>query len=274
MKGSLLERTPVNYTQSATKVLHFHITPHKNCFRLHWHDRMELLYISQGKIHLDHGVDHLIASEGELVIIPPKVLHKGYTLNDSVEYTVLMFDVRYFYNETELCKSLLPAILDGRAVFHPITKHKETIQCVKKLCINKTNETLETIGEIYQLLFLLYKNALFELRKEPANADSKKIINFIEDNASNDLNIEILSKRFGYTPAHLCRKFKKSTGLSPMNYLKIYRLETAHNMLKNDTSSIGDIAAECGFSDANYFTRCFKKHFGISPMQYRHSLKN
>lgn len=54
-----------------------------------------------------------------------------------------------------------------------------------------------------------------------------------------------------------------------MMYLKLYRLEVARKRIKSQETSIGNIAAECGFSDANYFTRCFKAHFGIAPSRYR-----
>ena len=137
------------------------------------------------------------------------------------------------------------------------------------ICKDDDHGTLETISIIYQLLNLLYQNELLELRTQPKNVIVKKIIDYLEENAAQEINIPILCNEFGYTAAHLCRKFKNTTGLPPMTYLKIYRLELAHEKLKTSTASISHIAAECGFSDANYFTRCFKNHFGVSPIQYR-----
>ena len=82
--------------------------------------------------------------------------------------------------------------------------------------------------------------------------------------------LDFLCKEFGYPAAHLVyRKFKKATGLTPMMYLKIYRLELARRKIKNQEISIGNIAAECGFSDANYFIKCFKAHFGVAPSHYK-----
>lgn len=53
-----------------------------------------------------------------------------------------------------------------------------------------------------------------------------------------------------------------------MTYLKIYRLELAYKKIKNSDTTISNIATECGFPNANYFTRCFKKHFGFPPTKY------
>jgi len=56
-----------------------------------------------------------------------------------------------------------------------------------------------------------------------------------------------------------------------MTYLKIFRLEKAKEIIKNSDLSISQVAAECGCSDANYFTRCFRAHFGAPPSRYRKS---
>lgn len=268
MKQNLLERSLIEYSAAATKVLHFSILPNNTCFRLHWHDRIEILRIKSGAMHLEYNTRHLSLSAGELAIITPKVLHKGYTLKEAVEYDVLMFDVRNFYNETEICKNLLPAIYDGRAIFNKITKDDDIIHSVDSIC-NDNSDPWETTGSVYHLFGLLWQKELTELREKPQNHSVRKIVDFLEENAGHEISTATLCEEFGYTPAHLCRKFKKSTGLSPMTYLKIYRLEKAKEKIKNSDLSISQIAAECGFSDANYFTRCFRAHFSIQPSHYR-----
>lgn len=269
MKKISLEIEPVHYSESATKVLSFIINPHGGCFRLHWHERMEILIIKKGKMYVEYGNTVLTVSENELMIIPPKALHKGYTLDEGVEYNVLMFDVRSFYNDTEICKKLLPAIFDGRAVFNPIATDAETFLCAQQLCNNTDTASLETTSGIYELLSLFYKNQLTEFKSQPQNMFAQRVIDYLEKNHSQEIDINTLSTDFGYTAAHFCRKFKQATGLPPMTYLKIFRLESAHNKLKAGDSSVSDIAAECGFPDANYFTRCFKAHFGVSPTKYK-----
>ena len=166
MKNTFLELTPVQYSPSATKILHFQFQPNKRCIRLHWHDRMELLRIKSGKIYIGQGTDLTVASAGELVIIPPKTLHTAHTLDDNVEYDVLMFDVRSFYNETEICKKLLPAIFDGKAVFKAVTSDSEIIRCTDSICADGNQGTMETMAKVYQLIYLLCKKELLELRPQ------------------------------------------------------------------------------------------------------------
>lgn len=268
MANNLIELTPVEYSESAVKVLYFEKESQRESFRLHWHDRMEIIRVRSGKFYVDCGTETVISEKGGLIVIPPKILHRGCAYEESVTYDVLMFDVRSFYNETEICKKMLPPIFDGRAVFKNYITDSETVCCFDKICSEKGVGALETTANIYKLLDLFYKKSLLELRDQPKNSSVKKIVDFIEENFVNEIDNAVLCEQFGYTASHLCRKFKQTTGLTPMMYLKIYRLENAKEKLKNRDCSISRIAAECGFSDANYFTRCFKAHFGVSPIKY------
>ena len=122
---------------------------------------------------------------------------------------------------------------------------------------------------MYQLLQLLLSNALTELSGQPrGDATILDALAYMEENFAQELGTEQLAQRYGYSVAHFCRKFKETTWLTPMNYLRIYRLEEAARMLRQGRVTVSDVALACGFSDPNYFTRCFKKHFGIPPTRY------
>lgn len=269
MKNSLIELTPVKYERTAIKVLSFCVLKKQKCFPLHFHNRIELLRVKRGRMTVEYGKNTAVLSEGELMIITPKMLHYGYTEDSRVEYDVLMFDVRSFYNDTEVCKNLLPAIYDGRAVFKNITKDEETIACFDKICKNHKQDSLEITSEIYRFIYLIYQKNLVELQERAKNDSIKKLTDYLEENFAQQITNEVLCKQFGYTPEHLCRKFKERTGLTPLTYLKIYRLDLARKMLQDTDVSVSEIAAACGFDDANYFARCFKAHFECSPSKYR-----
>ena len=269
MNNTFLETAPIQYNPSAIKTLHTSHPAHKKIFPLHWHERMELLRIKEGTLLVEDGINTISASKNEIIIIPPKMLHKGHTGEQAVEYDVLMFDLRFFYNETTICQAYLPAIFDGKAVFKPTTDNTETIACFDRIFQDGVQGSLKTIANVYRMLDLLYQHCLVEFHKQPKNASVKNIMDYIEMNYMSNVTIDGLCREFGYTPEHLCRKFKKNTGLTPMMYLKIFRLETARKKLKTQEDSIGNIAAECGFLDTNYFTRCFKAHFGLAPSRYR-----
>ena len=267
-KENLFETTPVTYNQSATKILHFKRPPHFNLFILHWHDRMELLRVRSGKLYINIGAESYEAKENEVIIIPPKTLHVAYSKEESVSYDVIMFDVRSFYNETDICKNYLPLIFDGRAEFKTVISNPKIISVIDLISAGEDNFFTVT-AHIYEFFGLLFKYELIKIQSIVKNTFSKDVIAFFEENISEEITVPFLSKKFGYTDAHFCRKFKKETGLPPMTYLKILRLEMAYKKIKSEKISPSVLALEFGFSDANYFTRSFKAHFGFPPSKFK-----
>ena len=261
------EKSPVIYNAGATKVIRFTPYAGKECFLMHWHERLEIIYVRQGEIEYIRGGEKGVLEKEQVLIIPPRTAHYAKALKDSV-YDVLMFDVRYFYNDTDVCKRILPAVFEGNAVFDSVTRERDILCCVDRLC-NKINpDSLEAVAEIYTLLHLFISKGLVNIFPQSRDMGMREVIEYIEHNFDKELTTSSLSDRFGYTAAHFCRKFKKATGLTPVAYIKIYRLEQAFKMIKQNEGQIFEIAQRCGFSDANYFTRCFKAHYKHPPTYY------
>lgn len=72
---------------------------------------------------------------------------------------------------------------------------------------------------------------------------------------------------------HFSRVFKRTTGMSPVQFMLDIRIERAKELLDFTDMHIAEIAEASGFYDQNYFARTFKKITGVSPTQYRHADK-
>ena len=261
------EPTPVSYSTAGVTKRHYF--RYKNGVRLHWHDRMELIRLHSGQLQVGYGENTATLSPNQVYIVPPRTPHAVKLMSGTVEYDVLMFDIRWFYNETEATKSHLRSIYDGRAQFSMTTDDSVIVECFDRLyCVCEEN-SLEAVAMVYLLLQRLMDNAMTELSRTPkGDAGILETLSYMEENFSQDLSTELLAERSGYSTAHFCRKFKETTWLTPMNYLRIYRLEEAARRLRKGDGSVSDVALSCGFPDPNYFTRCFKKHFGVPPTKY------
>ena len=64
---------------------------------------------------------------------------------------------------------------------------------------------------------------------------------------------------------HFTRLFQRAWGLSPGRFLSLVRLEHAMRMLREGGFTIKELAQQCGFGTANYFTKVFRKHYGVTP---------
>ncbi len=268
MNFSSKEITPIDYSAAAIKTLYIQKKPHSLCFNIHWHERLEIIRIKTGQLKVEVYGNTFWVKEGEMMLFPPKMSHKGYTEDEKVGYDVLMFDLRMFYNETDVCKRFLPLLFDGGAKFQDIISDIETISCVDEICGNGNPDSLEIISLVYKLIHLLFKKHFCKINPEP-KTKIKKIIDYIEENYASDISASALSQKFNYSTEHFCRIFKESTGITPTTYIRIYRLEQSLKLLKENKYSISEIASKCGFYDANYFTRCFKAQYGFPPKYYK-----
>lgn len=89
-------------------------------------------------------------------------------------------------------------------------------------------------------------------------------------NAKNsDLNINMVCKNLGISRTGLHTKIKALTGLSTTNYINLIKIQEAKNIIENSNKNISEISYELGFGSISYFSRLFKKEYGISPSERR-----
>lgn len=93
-------------------------------------------------------------------------------------------------------------------------------------------------------------------------------IHYIEKNFAAQLTIEDLANQAGISRYHFCRKFKKHTGMSPMHFLTLMRIERAKSLLRSN-GPVSSIAFKVGFNDLGSFIRSFKKVTGQTPSNYK-----
>ncbi len=91
----------------------------------------------------------------------------------------------------------------------------------------------------------------------------------IQSNLAQDLDLETLARRFGYSPFHFQRVFKEAVGETPWQYVHRLRLEKAAYLLLITGDSILDISLVVGFRNHETFSRAFRKAFGCAPSEYR-----
>ena len=84
-----------------------------------------------------------------------------------------------------------------------------------------------------------------------------------------DLKIEELSQEIGMNRAVFFNKVKNLTGLAPVEFLKEVRLKQAAKLMVSTDLNVSQIAFQVGFNDAHYFSKCFKRQFGVTPSAYQ-----
>lgn len=97
----------------------------------------------------------------------------------------------------------------------------------------------------------------------------QKMISYIQRYYAQSISLKQVSASAGISRSEAGRCFKKYFAQSPMNYVILYRLKCAQELLTQTSLSINEIAYQCGFNDASYFVKVFKKHLNLTPSEYR-----
>ena len=100
----------------------------------------------------------------------------------------------------------------------------------------------------------------------------EKVMKYIEDNIDEEqLSVEELSDHVGMSRGNLYKKLKALTNKSPVEFIRHVRLRRAAQLLRQHKIFVNEVAFMVGFRDVNYFRKCFKEEFGITPTEYSKS---
>ena len=135
-----------------------------------------------------------------------------------------------------------------------------------------TEEKIKSIGGVAEMLakFILLENML----KPSYDLSIRMAVEYIENNLSEPLSVEDISRKGNISKNTLYRGFKKEFGMTVSEYITKKRIEAAERLLINTDMSVEQIAAEVGFSTAAYFGANFKKLKGVSPLRFRKERKD
>lgn len=129
------------------------------------------------------------------------------------------------------------------------------------------------VGLLIQILSLLARNTPRPPSPSAGNVRAQRAVavalKCIDDAPADEWTLPLLAARAAVEPTYFSRLFRAAVGLPPMAYLTRRRLEVATTLLRREDLAIGDVGAMAGWSDANYFSRSFRKHFGMTPSRYR-----
>lgn len=97
----------------------------------------------------------------------------------------------------------------------------------------------------------------------------QRALSILETNMANaEFDVEAFSKEIGLSRTHLHRKLTALTGQAPNEFIRTVRLKRAASLLQQHQGNNSEIAYAVGFSTLNYFTKCFKDFYGVTPSEY------
>ncbi|MDD5704418.1 MAG: helix-turn-helix transcriptional regulator [Kiritimatiellae bacterium] len=110
-------------------------------------------------------------------------------------------------------------------------------------------------------------------RRQPVKARPPRVFlearRRLETACAEPIRLAELARHAGLSASHFCVRFRQWFGASPIDYLIRHRLHQAAYLLQDRNLSVKEVAARVGYGDLFYFSKLFKKHYGVSPRGYR-----
>ncbi len=150
----------------------------------------------------------------------------------------------------------------------------EQMQKIHSAFGNTFCDAVRMTGELYLALGLLLQNSSHSLL--PDNADLRNVrqsIAYMESHYSYNISIDDVAAYAGISRSTLYRQFMKYLRISPKEYLDDFRIRRACLLLQDTDLSVSSIAASIGIQNSLYFSRTFRKHLGVAPVEFRKRMK-
>jgi AraC family transcriptional regulator len=101
----------------------------------------------------------------------------------------------------------------------------------------------------------------------------RRVLAYVEEHLAEDITVADLANVACLSIFHFTRAFAGATGVPPHRYVSRRRLETARAMIATGRTSLSEIAHDCRFSSQSSFTRAFRRATGMTPAEYRRTLR-
>jgi AraC-like DNA-binding protein/mannose-6-phosphate isomerase-like protein (cupin superfamily) len=248
----------------------------EQCTVLHYHEEIELLCVQSGELHENVGSRLLHIRTGEAVFINTKVLHYCERSSESAKFIMVQVHPDLMQQEFLRRKFFDPVLQDHRFSYIKLDSqlwHKEAIHYIENIYAHREDALAPLLisSDLLRLWMLFYQHVTDGVQ-ETINPDliiGRQMVGYIQRNYRSQIILPDIAHAGGVSVSKCCSIFHKYFHLSPMLYLKEYRLDRASSMLMHENASITEIAYRAGYNDAAYFSRSFKEMTGKSPRAYR-----
>ncbi|MGE5613729.1 MAG: helix-turn-helix domain-containing protein [Bacillota bacterium] len=138
----------------------------------------------------------------------------------------------------------------------------------------RSKGSLDEIEKLVEGIFRDTLEAFKRTRSSKATRLIEEVKRYIRENYQNDeLSVNEIARNLFVNYAHLCFVFKRETGTTINEYLTEFRVGKAKELFDAGNTLILDVASRVGYTDANYFGKCFKKYYGLPPSKYIENIR-
>lgn len=258
----------------------------KDNLRIHYHTLLEisLVLLGKGVYKINNAVYDIQA--GDVFFFRPNEMH-CITDIDEGGMQLLNLHIAPYYLYTNLQNALNSNYIKILAANFPLISNKVNDAVPAEQLDEIRNYILSIRGEFEQkhsdyltlacnyisaILIILsrsYSKQSFSQKEKQHYKRLLSAIQYIDAHYKENLTLDIIAQKIGYSRCYFSDIFKKCMGMSLWDYIGIKRIEEALFLIKTTDKSITNIALDCGFNNAVNFNKLFKKYTNVTPLFFR-----
>lgn len=251
---------------------------------VHYHNDIELVVIEHGRgTHIFNEVEEPMEPV-EVMLIPPGVTHR-WKLEEGCSDDTHQVEVGCCHFKPEVIERLAQLLpeLGGMANFYlnihqAVAISGNTADTVRRVFAEMNSiDGAQQVIQMGSLLSTIYLSTelrivgfpMLQVNEPQSRLRFREIWMLIGQHYHRHITLSEAAATAQMSPTAFCNAFKTLTGCSFNAYLTSFRMQKAVKFLFTTSMQISEIAYRVGYNDVPHFNRTFKRHFGISPTDYR-----
>ncbi len=250
----------------------------------HWHSTAELFYMESGKLEYTTPNGKWVFSAGMGGFLKPNVLHMSREL-PSGEHGI------------QLLHLFEPTLISGeqgnrmdRKYIRPLARNSG-IEMIVLSPENPTEAALlqkirqafalseaewgyefqlrQQLTEIWMDLFEIARPFMTDVENDQGDRKIKEMLVYIHEHFAESISVEQIANAAHVSKRVCFRLFQENLHMTPVEYMRSYRLRKACQMLSGSREPVTQVAYACGLGSSSYFGKVFREQFGCTPAEYR-----
>lgn len=220
-----------------------------------------LAYIADGEhLYTFEKKKKIICEKGDLIYLPQNSNYTVYQMTHNKNAPKNVFAINFLISTDEKFEPFKITLKNP-------AKIEALFESAEREWVKKDIGYADAVfSDLYKILSLIKKDYRSEYYGSKYREIISPAISYIRNNyTAKKITAETLADVCGISVSYLRRLFSRCYGVSPIEYIINLRLEYAKEMIYSGDFSVTAAAEKSGFNDISYFSRTFKKHFGVSP---------
>ncbi len=209
------------------------------------------------------------AKAKDIVYLPDDAAYTSFWKNeDEIDYISIEFKLQDNENNSVLLNDEITVIATD--------KYNIFVGLFEDLYSSYTLGALGYKLKIRSIFFEILTNIAFENTRNDIKSIDRSMLKgilYLENNYMEEISVKELAKMSNMCETGFRAKFHKIKGMSPIEYKNYLRIKRASELFKNEEYTVSLAAETVNIPDICYFSKLFKRHMGVSPREYRSSLK-